>query len=66
MKPIIYSFLLIFLFSCGTEDQQVAEEKQIVSNEVVLNDLQIKNANVKEGLAEMRKIGVTVYANGTI
>ncbi len=66
MKPIIYSFLLTFLFSCGSEDQQVAEEKLFVSNEVVLNDLQIKNANVKEGLAELRMIGVTVYANGTI
>jgi cobalt-zinc-cadmium efflux system membrane fusion protein len=66
MKTLINIVMLAVLFSCGTEQQEPTQEVEVISNEVVLNADQIRNAKIKEGFAEKRKIGVTIYANGTI
>ena len=66
-----YSFLLLIpvllLASCsGTSTKETPKEEAAVPSEVVLTDVQIKNAGIRVGLVEKRELSTIIRANGLL
>lgn len=68
MKNIIVKMLVVlFAVSACTSSEQAKEEKVEVGKlSVSLNEEQIKNARITEGVPTKQLIGLTLFANGTI
>lgn len=67
MKPIVYlSAIFLFMSGCGQKNNNVPEEKTMVSNRVNLTEAQYKNAAITTGKVERKQMFTTLKLNGVI
>lgn len=69
MKTYIKSILILLplMYACGSEskpEESVTKQEEVAV--LAFNSEQIKNAGIKEALPELKTIGLSIFANGTV